>query len=97
MGITRDTVIQMPRDLGYEVPSRAPSLEDLADADEAFFTGPAAEVTPIREVDGALINGGQRGPVTQDIQRVFFSAVAGRDERYRDWLHFVTLQTVGHR
>jgi branched-chain amino acid aminotransferase len=97
MGITRNAVIQIARDLGYEVTSRALSLEDLANADEAFFTGTAAEVTPIREVDGVLINGGQRGPVTQDIQRVFFSAVAGHDERYRDWLHFVTLQTVSHR
>jgi branched-chain amino acid aminotransferase len=74
------------------------TLEDLATADEAFFTGTAAEVTPIREVDGVEINGGRRGPVTESIQRVFFSAVAGREERYMEWLHLVTqpLEMVTH-
>ena len=55
-------------------------------ADEAFFTGTAAEVTPIREVEGVTIGAGERGPVTTEIQRVFFDAVRGRSAKYRDWL-----------
>ena len=94
LGITRDAVIQIARDLGHKVNVGPISLDDLLQADEAFFTGTAAEVTPIREVDGAFINDGQRGPVTQLIQNVFFSATSGRDERYRDWLTFVASQTV---
>ena len=89
MGITRDVVISIGRDLGHRVVIREMTLEDLLTADEAFFTGTAAEVTPIREVDGVAINGGGCGPITKSIQRVFFSAVAGREERYRDWLHLV--------
>jgi len=89
MGITRDAVIRIGRDLGHSVVTRAMTFEDLAGADEAFFTGTAAEVTPIREVDGVMINGGKRGFVTEQIQRVFFSAVAGREERYSDWLHLI--------
>jgi branched-chain amino acid aminotransferase len=98
MGITRDAVIRIGRDLGHHVVTRAMTLEDLAGADEAFFTGTAAEVTPIREVDGVTINGGRRGPVTEQIQRVFFSAVAGRAERYSEWLHLVAQPLeIGHR
>ena len=94
LGITRDAVIQIARDLGYNVSIGPISLDDLLLADEAFFTGTAAEVTPIRELDGTLINGGVRGPITEAIQTAFFSATAGRDERYREWLTFVA-QTVG--
>jgi branched-chain amino acid aminotransferase len=90
MGITRDSVVQIARDLGYRVGIRAMTLEDLQGADEAFFTGTAAEITPIREVDGVPISGGARGPITESLQRVFFSAVAGREPRYKDWLHAVT-------
>ena len=95
LGVTRDAVIRIAGDLGHRVITRAIPVEDLISADEAFLTGTAAEVTPIREVDGVPINGGQPGPVTQSIQRVFFSAVAGRDARYTDWLHFLVLQPVG--
>jgi branched-chain amino acid aminotransferase len=70
------------------------SLKDLLNSDEAFFTGTAAEVTPIREVDGTVIGEGARGPVTRAIQSAFFSATAGRNERYRHWLTFVA-QSVG--
>lgn len=94
LGITRDAVIQIARDLGYRVEIGPISLENLLSADEAFFTGTAAEVTPIREVDSTVINDGLRGPVTKAIQSVFFSATAGRLERYREWLTFVA-QTVG--
>jgi branched-chain amino acid aminotransferase len=94
LGITRDTVIQIGRDLGYQVKTGPISVSDLIDAGEAFFTGTAAEVTPIREVDGSLINGGLRGPVTTAIQNVFFSAVSGREEKYKEWLHFVVPRPV---
>jgi branched-chain amino acid aminotransferase len=97
MGITRDAVIRIAQDLGYRVVTRAMTLDDLVNAGEAFFTGTAAEVTPIREVDGVTIKDGNRGPVTERIQRVFFSAVAGREERYKEWLHLVAEPVeVGH-
>jgi branched-chain amino acid aminotransferase len=95
MGITRSAVMRIASDLGYEVEIVPLRLEDLLQADEAFFTGTAAEVTPIREVDGTAIGEGGRGPVTQEIQRAFFAATAGRDARYKDWLHSVALQPVG--
>jgi len=94
LGVTREVVMQIARDLGYRVETGALRLDDLLNADEAFFTGTAAEVTPIREVDGVTINDGQRGPVTRQIQEVFFSATSGRDSRYRHWLHPVA-QAVG--
>jgi branched-chain amino acid aminotransferase len=87
-------VIQIARDLGYEVKVGALALSDLLRADEAFFTGTAAEVTPIREVDGTFINGGERGSITKSIQSAFFSATSGRHSRYRHWLTFVVPQTV---
>ena len=93
LGITRDAVLRIARDLGYRVEVRALHLEDLLSADEAFFTGTAAEVTPIREVDGAAIGKGARGPVTEEIQRVFFAATSGRDQRYKHWLHPIDLET----
>jgi branched-chain amino acid aminotransferase len=89
LGITRDSVIQIARDLGYTVEIAALRLKHLQAAEEAFLTGTAAEVTPVREVDGSLIGKGCPGPITGEIQRVFFEAVAGRDERYRHWLNLV--------
>ena len=89
LGVTRDAVIQIARDLGYEVEVGVIRLDDLMAADEAFFTGTAAEVTPIRELDDAVIGQGTRGPVTEAIQRRFFDAVLGREPRYRIWLHRV--------
>ena len=89
MGITRDSVIHIARDLGYAVETRALTTDDLVAADEAFFSGTAAEVTPIREVDGVAIGNGARGPVTTRIQAVFNNAAGGRAINYRQWLHFV--------
>jgi branched-chain amino acid aminotransferase len=80
-------VVQIARDLGYEVKVGVIRLDDLYSADEAFFTGTAAEVTPIRELNDTVIGRGTRGPVTEAIQRRFFDAVLGREARYRDWLH----------
>lgn len=89
IGITRDAALEIARELGYTVRIRSLALDDLFHADEAFFTGTAAEITPIREVDGATIGEGIRGPVTKSIQRTFFDAVSGRNIRFAKWLHTV--------
>jgi len=87
MGITRDAAIEIAKELGYEIEKKSLELDDLVTADEAFFTGTAAEITPIREVDGRIIGTGKRGPVTENIQRTFFDAAGGRDKRFFKWLH----------
>jgi len=89
MGMTRDAVIEIAGDLGYPVEQRALTLEDLLVADEAFFTGTAAEVTPIAEVDGVKIGKGRPGEITREIQRAYFKATSSESKRYRKWLHFV--------
>ncbi len=86
IGITRETVIELAADLGYEVTAKRITRDDLYIADEAFFTGTAAEVTPIREVDGRTIGAGHRGPVTTKIQKAFFELVNGRDKKHKAWL-----------
>ncbi len=93
MGITRDSAIEIAKELGFSVEAKSLELNDLLGADEAFFTGTAAEITPIREVDGKVIGEGKRGPVTKQIQDTFFDAVAGRDARFSKWLHPV-MRTV---
>lgn len=95
LGITRDTVIQMARGLGYAVEIRAIGREELLSADEAFFTGTAVEITPIREVDGTVIGSGTRGQVTARLQETFFAVTAGRDPNYRHWLRFLSPQAAG--
>jgi branched-chain amino acid aminotransferase len=85
-GITRATVIELARDLGLNVTARPVTRDDVYLADEAFFTGTAAEITPIRELDGRVIGAGRRGPITEKIQAAFFDAVNGRLPRYRHWL-----------
>jgi branched-chain amino acid aminotransferase len=89
MGITRDAAIEIANELGYRVEAKSLELADLLNADEAFFTGTAAEITPIREVDGQAVGNGTRGPVTKSVQDAFFEAVNGRDERFAKWLHLV--------
>lgn len=86
-GITRDTVITIANDLGFETREADLVRSDLYIADELFFTGTAAEVVPIREVDGREI--GEPGPITRKCQEVFFSAVHGELERYKHWLEYV--------
>ncbi len=88
-GITRNTVLRLAKDLGLELVTKRLTRDDVYIADEAFFTGTAAEVTPIRELDGRQIGAGRRGPVTEKIQAAFFDIVNGRSERYNDWLHYV--------
>ena len=87
MGITRDAAFEIARELGFSIEAKSLELDDLIDADEAFFTGTAAEITPIREIDGKVIGEGNRGPVTKQIQDTFFEAVSGRDARFGKWLH----------
>ena len=94
LGITRDAVLRIAGDLGYRVEIRALELDDLLSADEAFFTGTAVEVTPIREVDGTVIGHRTPGLVTESIQQVFFAATSGRDERYKDWLHPISRELL---
>ena len=95
LGITRDSVLQIASDLGIPVDVRALTLDDLAAADEAFFTGTAIEVTPITEVDGRPVGAGKPGPITLRIQQSYFDAVHGRLPRYQGWLAYTSqMQTA---
>jgi branched-chain amino acid aminotransferase len=85
-GITRESVMTIARDLGYEVVEQRFAKEGLLEADEIFFTGTAAEVTPVREVDGYVVGNGSRGPITERLQAAYFDAVNGRNGAYRSWL-----------
>ncbi len=85
-GITRDAVLTMARDLGIEVVEKRITRDEVYCADEAFFTGTAAEITPIRELDNRQIGIGSRGPVTEKLQSLFFDVVGGKSDRYRHWL-----------
>jgi len=89
VGITRDSIIKIARDEGIKFEERNFKPEELYAADEAFFTGTAAEVTPIREVDGKPIGDGKRGPLTEKLQRIFFNAVRGKESKYESWLDYV--------
>ncbi len=88
-GITRASVMTLARDIGYEVREENLVRTDLYNADECFFTGTAAEITPIREVDDRVVGEGHRGPVTKELQGAFFAATKGETERYADWLTYV--------
>jgi branched-chain amino acid aminotransferase len=85
-GITRDSVITIARDLGFELVEKTLAREILYIADEVFFTGSAAEVTPIRSVDKIVIGLGRIGPVTKKIQTRFFDIIEGRHEDKYGWL-----------
>ena len=93
-GITRKTVITLARDLGFEVREKRITRDEVYVADEAFFTGTAAEVTPIRELDRRAIGSGTRGPITEQLQTLYLDIVHGRSEKYRDWL---TLRPIGSK
>lgn len=88
-GITAQSVQQIAQDLGYTVVQCSIIRDELFVADELFFTGTAAEITPIREIDGRSIGNGSRGPITEKIQRCFFDAVAGKNSAYANWLSYV--------
>lgn len=85
-GITRDAVLTMAKDLGIEVIEKRITRDEIYCADEAFFTGTAAEVTPIRELDDRVIGNGGRGPITKKIQDLFFDVVSGKAPAYSHWL-----------
>ncbi len=85
-GITRSTVHTLAADLGLKVVTRRLTRDDIYIADEAFFTGTAAEVTPIRELDNRRIGVGSRGPITEKLQSAFFDVVNGRNPKYHHWL-----------
>ncbi|MBV2179956.1 branched-chain amino acid transaminase [Castellaniella sp. MT123] len=85
-GITRASIHQIAADLDLRIVSRRLTRDDLYIADEAFFTGTAAEVTPIREIDGRQIGAGERGPITAQLQKAFFDAVSGKTPKYHHWL-----------
>ena len=89
-GITRNTILHIAKDLGIEVVQKRITRDEVYIADEAFFTGTAAEVTPIRELDRVEIgnrgDGGSRGPVTEKVQNAFFDIVNGKNPKYAHWL-----------
>lgn len=86
VGITRDSVMTIARDLGYTVREGELVRSDLYTADEMFLTGTAAEVTPVREIDDRVV--GEPGPITKKVQEVFFAAVRGEVDRYAGWLEY---------
>ena len=85
-GITRNSVITMARDMGITVIEKRITRDEMYCADEAFFPGPAAEITPIRELDDRTIGAGTRGPVTGRLQALFFDVVGGKSDKYAHWL-----------
>jgi branched-chain amino acid aminotransferase len=88
-GITRDSVIEIARNEGFEVIEEKFTRDEIYIADEAFFTGTAAEITPIRELDGRTIGSGKPGPMTKKLQDIFFSTVKGKNKRYSKWLTYI--------
>ncbi len=88
-GITRDTIVQLANELGYQVIEKRITRDEVYSADEAFFTGTAAEVTPIRELDNRAIGAGRRGPVTEKLQALYFDCVQGRSPQHEAWLTYV--------
>ena len=88
-GITRKTVTAICKDLGLELKEKRITRDEIYIADEAFFTGTAAEVTPIRELDRVQIGAGSRGPITEKIQSAYFDVVYGRNAKYAEWLTLV--------
>jgi branched-chain amino acid aminotransferase len=89
-GITRQSVIQIAIDLGFEVVEKNLDYADLAKADEAFFTGTAVEITPITKLDNSFINTGQRGDITFQLQEKFQEILSGHDTAYESWLTYTT-------
>ena len=89
-GITRDSIFRIAADLGYEIKERRITRDEFYVADEAFFTGTAAEVVPIRELDNRPIGSGSRGPLTEKLQSIYFNTVRGREAQYGDWLTSVS-------
>ena len=88
-GITRYSIIKIAEDMNYQFQEKYICRDELYISDEVFFTGTAAEVTPIREIDNYQIGEGKRGPITENIQKKFFAIAKGEEEKYLSWLDFV--------
>ena len=88
-GITRDTIVQLAKEIGLEVIEKRITRDEVYTADEAFFTGTAAEVTPIRDLDNRNIGSGTRGPITEKLQAMYFDVVKGKSAKHADWLTLV--------
>lgn len=88
-GITRDTIIELARDKNFAFVEQRFTRDELYSADECFFTGTAAEITPVREVDDRRIGSGKPGPVTKELQTMFFEIVKGNKEKYTKWLTYL--------
>jgi branched-chain amino acid aminotransferase len=85
-GITRDAILTIARDEGMDVKEKRITRDEMYCADEAFFSGTAAEITPIRELDRRVIGNGSRGPITEKLQSIFFDVLAGKKPKYSAWL-----------
>ena len=88
-GITRDSILTLAGDLGIPAEEQRFTRDEIYICDEAFFTGTAAEVTPIRELDNRTIGNGKAGPITKKLQSAFFDIVKGKDEKYESWLTYI--------
>ena len=89
LGITRESIITVAGELGYKVNERFVHREELYTADEAFFVGTAAEVTPIVNIDGITLGDGKTGKITASIREKYFSVVSGKEESHKKWLTYV--------
>jgi branched-chain amino acid aminotransferase len=88
-GITRETVMQFADENNITVKEKRITRDEVYVADEAFFTGTAAEVTPIRELDNRQIGEGKRGPITEKLQKLYFDCVEGKTKQHQDWLSYI--------
>jgi len=88
-GITRDSVMTIAKDMGIETVEQYFSRDEAYTADEAFFTGTAAELTPIRSIDDRVLGAGGMGPVTRKLQTAYFAAIRGQEGKYEKWLSYV--------
>jgi branched-chain amino acid aminotransferase len=93
-GITRETVIHLAGEIGLEVIEKRITRDEVYISDEAFFTGTAAEITPIRELDGRFIGDGRRGPICEQLQTLYFDQVHGRRRQHPEWLSHISTQTA---
>lgn len=89
VGITRDSIITIAKDRGYEVKEENISVEQLLSADECFFTGTAAEVTAIKKINDRIIGNGDTGTTTAQLKKIYLDAVHGRNKKYEKWLSYV--------
>jgi branched-chain amino acid aminotransferase len=88
-GVTRRTIFELADSIGLQVVEKQIEIKEVANADEAFFTGTAAEVTPIRKLDDKKVGDGKRGPITKKLQEIYFNVVHGKNAQYMKWLNFI--------